>query len=155
MRRLFAIAAALSCLIALAAAASWIRSYQVLDRVSCSERLRCAWESYDRDFQFQRWPPGMRRNASRAALSAFGKIFLEQRSYRSEPLAGAATAASGWASDGDVIPSFSYFHAITADGTRAGHWSVRQITLRHWVLVALFALLPAAWLIGWARRADR
>lgn len=154
MRRLFAIAAVFSCLIALAAAAFWIRSYFVFDQVSCTERFRCAWASFDRDFRFSRWPPRMPDSAARAALTSFGKILFEQRRYRSEPLA-AAPGAAGWALDDNVIPSFSYFHTLTADMTRGGHWTVRQITLRHWALVVLFALLPAAWLIAWAREGER
>lgn len=86
-----------------------------------------------------------------AVLTSFGKILLERRTYDGEPLRVAAHG-SGWSSDDNAIPSFSYFHAVTGDMTRSGQWTIRQVTLRHWALVLLFAVLPAAWLLAKPRR---
>jgi hypothetical protein len=154
--RLFTVAAMLSCLLAVGAATSWVRSYWVYDQLSCDSTLdRCTWKSYDASFQFPRWPPGVPEGASRAALICFGQIFLEQAAYSEEPLPMKAPAGYGWSSDENAIPSFSYFHAVTGDMSRKGHWTVRQVTVRHWALVLLFALLPAAWLLVWRRRTRR
>ena len=118
----------MSLLLAVAVAASWVRSYWVFDRVSCAS-YRCTWESFDARVQFSRWPPGM-------PLAASGQRW-------------------GWASDENVIPSFSYLQAVTADTTHSGHWAIRQLSLRHGALLLLLALLPAAWLIVWSRRSAR
>jgi len=156
-RRLFTIAAALSCLLAIAVAVSWVRSYWVYDQVSCGsagDRYQCAWKSYDASFQFPGWPPGIPKGASGAVLTSFGKILLEQAIHGEEPLRGTAHGY-GWSSDDNVIPSFSYFHAVTGDMNGRGHWTVRQATARHWALVLLFAALPAAWVFASRRRAVR
>jgi hypothetical protein len=153
MRRLFTLATILSLLLAAAATAAWVRSYWVYDRVSCAS-YRCTWESFDARLQFSRWPPAMPGGASSAVLASSGKIFVERRIYHSEPLA-ASGQRWGWASDENVIPSFSYLQAVTADMTRSGHWAVRQVSVRHGALLLLLALLPAAWLIAWSRRSAR
>lgn len=143
----------MSLLLAVAVAASWVRSYWVFDRVSCAS-YRCTWESFDARVQFSRWPPGMPGGASSALLASSGKVFIERRIYYSEPLA-ASGHGWGWASDENVIPSFSYLQAVTADMTHSGHWAIRQLSVRHGALLLLLALLPAAWLIGWSRRSAR
>jgi hypothetical protein len=86
-------------------------------------------------------------------LTSFGKILLKQAVYSEDPLPATGAQGQGWYSDDNAIPSFSYFHAVTGDMTRKGHWTVRQVTIRHWALVLLFALLPAAWLFARRRRA--
>ncbi len=157
-RRLFTVVAALSCLLAAGVAASWARSYWVYDQVSCSpvpDRYQCAWRSYGASFQFSSWPPGIPKGASGAVLTCFGKILLEQAVYSEEPVRGTASHGYGWSSDDNVIPSFSYFYAVTGDMNRSGHWTVRQVTARHWALVLLFAVLPSAWLFASRRRAVR
>ena len=154
-RRLLAIAAALSCLLAVGAAASWVRSYWAYDQVSCgsvSDRFRCGWESYEASFQFPRWPPGIPKGASGTAVTSLGKVLLQQAAYSEEPLPGAASRGYGWSSDENVIPSFGYLHAVTGDMNGRGHWTVSQVSVRHWALALLFALLPAAWLLTWRRR---
>lgn len=152
IRRLFTLAAALSVLLAFGVTASWVRSYWVFDRVSCAS-YRCTWESFDARLQFSRWPPGMPRGASSAVLASSGKIFVERRTYYSEPLAH--SKGWSWASDDSVIPSFSYLEAVTGDVARNGHWAVRQASVRHGALLLLLAVLPAAWLIAWSRRSAR
>jgi hypothetical protein len=155
-RRLFTVAAMLACLLAVGVATSWVLSYSVYYQLSCGsglDRYRCTWKSYGASFQFPRWPPGIPEGASRAVLICFGKILLEQASYSEEPLPAMASRGYGWSSDENVIPNFSYFHAVTADMSRRGHWTVRQVTLPHWAVLLLFALLPAAWLFAWRRRA--
>ncbi len=150
-----AVAAALSCLLALAAAMSWVRSYLVYDQMSCGsmlDRHRCTWKSYGASLQFPRWPPGIPEGNSRAVLICFGKILVEQTVYSEDPLPLVAPPGYSWSSDGNVIPSFSYFHAVTGDMNHRGHWTVRRATARHWALVLLFALLPAAWLLVRRRR---
>lgn len=157
-RRLFTIAAALSCLLAIGAAASWVRSYWVYDQVSCgsvSDRYQCAWKSYDASFQFPRWPPGMPKGAAGAVLTCFGKVQLAQRVYSEELPRGTAAHGYGWSSDENIIPSFSYLYAETGDMNGRGHWTVRQVTVRHWALVLLFSVLPVAWLFASRRRAIR
>jgi hypothetical protein len=154
-RRLFTVAAILSCVLALGAVTSWVRSYSVYDQLSCGsgpDLFRCTWKSYGVPFEFSRWPPGIPESASRAALICFGKIFFRQGMYRNEPLPATGPHGYGWSSDDNVIPSFSYFYAVTGDMTRKGHWTVLQVTLQHWSLVLLFALLPAARLFAWRRR---
>jgi hypothetical protein len=160
--RLFTVAAVLSGLLAAGAAASWARSYLVYDQVSCgsvTDRYPCGWKSYDASFAFPRWPPGIPEGAWGAALTCYGKVLLEQAVYREDPLPGTTARGYGWASDENVIPSFSYFYAVTGDMTRGGHWTVRQVTARHWALVLLFAVLPVAWVCAsyrlTARRAHR
>ena len=155
---LFTVAAILSSLLAVGAATSWVRSYTVYDHLSCGsplDRYRCNRKSYGASFQFPRWPPGIPEGASRAALICCGKILLEQAVYSEEPLPAMALRGYGWSSDENVIPSFSYFYAVTGDMNGRGHWKVLQFTVRHWALVLLFTLLPAAWLFAWRRRTVR
>ncbi len=157
-QRLFTVAAALSSLLAVGVAAFWVRSYWVYDQVSCGsmpDGYQCAWESYGASFQFPRWPPGIPKGASGAVLTCFGKVLLEQAVYSEEPLRGKTSRGYGWSSDDNVIPSFSYFYAVTGDMSRRGHWTVRQGTARHWALVLLFAVLPVAWPFASRRRAVR
>jgi hypothetical protein len=154
-RRLFTVAAALSCLLAVGVAASWVRSYWVYDQVSCGsvlDRFQCAWRSYGASFQFPGWPPGIPKGASGAVLTSFGKILLKQAIHSEEPLRGTAHGYA-WSSDENVIPSFSYFYAITGSMNDRGHWTVRQVTVRHWALMLLFAVLPVAWMFASRRRA--
>ena len=158
MQRLFTVAAALSCLLAIGAAVSWVRSYWIYDQVSCgsvSDRYQCAWKSYDASFPFPRWPPGIPKGASAAVLLCFGKVLLEQRVYSEDLPHGTASRGYGWSSDENIIPSFSYLFAETGDMTGRGRWRVRQVTARHWALVLLFSVLPAAWLFASLRRAGR
>jgi hypothetical protein len=153
-RRLFTVAAALSCLLALGVTASWVRSYWVYDQVSCgsTERYGCAWSSYGALFPFPRWPPGIPKGASSAVLTCFGKVLLQQAVYIEEPLRGTASDSYGWSSDDNVIPSFGYFYAVTGDMNGRGQWRVSQVTARHWALVLLFAALPVTWVFAWRRR---
>lgn len=156
-RRLFTVAAVVSCLLALGVSASCVRSYWVYDHVSCGPvagRSRCAWTAYSPTFQFPRWPPGIPKGASAAVLTSFGKILLERRVYSEEPLREPARG-HGWSSDDNAIPSFSYGYAVTGDMNGRGHWTVRHVTVRHWALMVLFAALPAAWLLASSRRAVR
>jgi hypothetical protein len=157
-RRLFTVAAALSCLLAVGVAASWVRSYWVYDQVSCGSMQdghQCAWESYGASSQFVRWPPGIPKGASGMVLTCFGKVLLEQAIYNEEPLRRTASRGYGWSSDDNVIPSFSYFYAVTGDMTREGYWTIRQGTVRHWALELLFAVLPVAWLFASGQRRVR
>ena len=157
-RRLFTAVAILSCLLALGAAISWVRSYSAYDQLSCGsalDRYRCTWRSYDASFRFSRWPPGIPEWASGAALICYGKIFLAQAVYSEDPVPVTGARGYGWSSDENVIPSFSYFYAVTGTMNDRGHWKVLQVTVRHWALVLLFALLPAAWLFAWRRRTVR
>jgi hypothetical protein len=150
-RRLFTVAAALSCLLAVAVTASWLRSYWVYDQVACGsagDRYPCAWKSYDASFQFSRWPPGIPKGASGAVLTSFGKVLFQQALYSEEPVRETASRGYAWSSDGNVIPSFSYLQVVAGDMNRSGHWTVRQITARHWALVLLFAVVPVAWLFA-------
>ena len=154
-RRLFTFAAALSCLLAAAVTASWLRSYWVYDQVSCGsipDRYRCTWRSYDASFDFPRWPPGIPKEASSAVLTCFGKVLFQQGVYSEQPLPGMASHGYGRSSDDNAIPSFSYFYAVTGDMSGRGHWTVRQVTVRHWGLVLLFSVLPVAWLFGLRQR---
>ena len=157
-QRFFVVVAILSCLLAAGAATSWVRSYSVYDQMSCGSALegyRCTWKSYGASFQFPRWPPGIPQGASRAVLICCGKILLEQAVYSEEPVPATRQGGYGWSSDENIIPSFSFFHAVTGDMNRTGHWTVRQVTVRHWALVLLLLLLPSAWLIAWRREAAR
>ena len=149
-------AAALSCLLALGTAASWVRSYWVYDLVSCgaaSGPYQCAWNSYGTGFRFSRWPPAIPQGASSAVLTSFGKVLFEQAVHSDEPLSGEPLQAYGWSSDDNVIPSLSYSYAVARDMAGKGRWTVRQATVRHWALVLIFALLPAAWALASLRRA--
>ena len=157
-RRLFTIAAALSCLLGIAAAASWVRSYWVYDQVSCGyafDRDQCAWKSYSASFRFTGWPPGIPKGASGAVLTSFGKILLQHAVYSEEPLQGATSHGYGWSSDDNAIPRFSYFYAVTGDMSRGGHWIIRQVTAMHWALLLLFTVLPVTWLFASRRRPVR
>lgn len=156
--RLFAIVAVLSCLLGAGVAVSWARSYWVYDHVSCGsalDRHQCVWRSYSASYEFQRWPPGIPRGASDAVLVSFGKILLQHADYGEEPVPRASAHGYGWSSDDNVIPSFSYFYAVTGDMTRSGQWTVRQVTAPHWALVLLFTALPVAWLFVSHRRVVR
>ena len=155
-RRLFPIAAVVSCLLGAGVMTSWVRSYWVYDQVSCGSALdphQSAWKSHRASFEFSRWPPGIPDGASGSVMTSFGKVLLQHAVYRDEPLHG--THGYGWSSDDNVIPSFSYSYAVTRDMRRSGYWTVRQLTARHWALVLLFAVLPAAWLFVSRRRALR
>ena len=157
-RRLFALAAALSLLLGVGVAVSWVRSYWVYDQVSYGsalDRHQYAWVSYSASFEFARWPPGIPKGASGAVLTSSGTVLLEDAVYSEEPLGRTSSHGYGWSSDDGVIPGFSYFHAITGDMNRSGHWTVRQVTARHWALVLLFSVLPIAWLIASRQRAVR
>ena len=146
--RLFSIAAVLSCVLGVGVTASWIRSYWVYDQVSCGSALGrhpCAWTSYSASFQAPRWPPAIPERASAALFTSFGKVLLQHAVYRDGVPAG-SPQGYGWSSDKNIIPSFSYFHAVTGDMNRNGQWAVRQATAPHWALVLLFAALPLAWL---------
>ena len=152
--RLFSIAAVLSCALGVGVAASWIRSHSVYDQIWCGSPLgrhQCVWESYSASFQFQRWPPGIPAGASVGVFTSLGKVLLQHAAYgRAAP--GGSSRGYGWASDENVVPSFSYFYAVTGDMGRSGQWTVRQVTVRHWALVLLFAVLPLAWLLAPRRR---
>ena len=157
-RRLFTVAAILSSLLAVGAATSWVRSYTVYDHLSCGsalDRYRCSWNSYGASFPFTRWPPGIPAGASQAVLICYGKILLKQAVHSEKTLPATAPRGYAWSSDENVIPSFSYFYAVTGAMNDRGHWKVLQVTVRHWALVLLFALVPAAWLFAWRRRAAR
>jgi len=152
--RLFSIAAVLSCVLGVGVAASWLRSYWVYDQISCGsalDRHQCVWKSYSASFQFPRWPPGIPEGGSVALLTSFGKVLL-QRAVYSDGVPGGSSQGYGWSSDDNVIPSFSYFRAVTGDMNRNGQWTVHQATARHWALVLLFAVLPLAWLLASRRR---
>jgi hypothetical protein len=156
--RLFTVAAILSSLLALGTAVSWVRSYWVYDFVSCgsaSGRYPCNWNSYGTSFRFSRWPPGIPQGASSAVVVSYGKILFQQAVHGEEPLSGMPLQAYSWSSDDNVIPSLSYSYAATRDMAGKGRWTVRQATVRHWALVLLFALLPAAWLFAVLRPATR
>jgi hypothetical protein len=119
--RPFTVAAALSCLLAAAVAACWLRSYWVYDQVSCGstpDGYQCAWKSYNASFQFPSWPPGIPKGASSVLLTSFGKVLLRRAVYSEEPLRGTAPRGYGWSSDDNAIPSFSYFYAVTGDMSR-------------------------------------
>jgi hypothetical protein len=153
-RHFLTVAAILSSLLALGVATSWVRSYTLYDHVGCGSALdayRCSWNSYSASFPFTRWPPAIPAAASRAVLISDGKIFFQQAVHNQEALPATAMGGYGWSSDANVVPSFSYFHAVTGAMDGIGHWNVRQVTVRHWALVLLFALLPAAWLFAWRR----
>ena len=155
---LFTVAAVLSSLLAVGVAASWVRSYTIYDHLSCGstlDRYRCAWSSYDASFPFTRWPLGIPAGASEAVLICYGKIFFKRATHNDDALPAMAARGYGWSSDENVIPSFSYFYAVTGDMNGKGHWKVLQVTVRHWALALLFALLPAAWLFAWRRRGVR
>jgi hypothetical protein len=127
----------------------------VYDQLSCgspSDRYRCTWKSYGAAFQFPRWPPAIPDGAWGALLTSFGKILLREAVYSEEPLPAAGARGYGWSSDSNIIPSFSYFYAVTGDMTRDGHWTVRQATVRHWALMLVFAIVPAAWMVARSRR---
>jgi len=152
------VAAILSSLLAVVVATSWVRSYTVYDHLSCGsalDRYRCTWNTYGTSFPFTRWPLGIPAGASQAVLICYGKILLEQAVHNEEALPAKALRGYGWSSDENVIPSFSYFYAVTGDMNGKGHWKVLQVTVRHWALALLFALLPAAWLFAWRRRGVR
>jgi hypothetical protein len=153
LARLFAAAAVLSLLLAIAAAASWVRSYWTYDQVSCgaADLGGCEWKSYDASFPFPRWPPGMPAGASSAVLICFGKILLQQSTYSAQST-GAPWRGYAWSSDANILPTFSYLHAVTGDMSGKGQWTVRQATAPHWALVLSFAALPVAWLVAWRHR---
>src|SRR5262249_58134792 len=77
---------------------------------------------------------------------SYGKVLLRRAVY-SEGVPGGSPQGHGWSSDKHIIPSFSYFQAVTGDMTRNGQWAVHQATAPHWALVLLFATLPVAWLV--------
>lgn len=149
-RRLFTIVAFLSCLLAIGVVASWVRSYRVYDQILCGsevERYPCAWRAYDVSFKFSAWPPGIPKGASSSILTSVGKILFQHAVYSREPLSGISPHGYHWSSDGNVIPSFSFIYAVTGDQSRSGHWTVWQLTVRHWALVLLLTILPVAWLL--------
>jgi hypothetical protein len=112
-------------------------------------------EVYGASFSFTHWPLGIPAGASQAVLVCNGKILLEQAVHSEEVLPATAPRGYAWSSDENVIPSFSYLYAVTGAMNDRNHWKVLQVTVRHWALVLLFALLPAVWLFGWWRRAMR
>jgi len=119
------------------------------------DRYHCALKSYAASFPFPAWPPGIPENSSGAVLTSAGKVLLQQAIYMEEPLHETGAQGYSWASDDNVVPSFSYLHAVTGDMTRSGHWIVRQATVRHWAVASLFVILPAVWLVVLRRRIVR
>jgi len=112
----------------------------VYDQVSCgsagdslSMRLEVLWRLVPVFALAARHPKEPRG----AVLTSFGKILLEQAIHARNLRAG-RRSGYGWSSDDNVIPSFSYFHAVTDDMNGRGHWTVRQLPARHWALVAAF-----------------
>ena len=154
-QRTFAALSSVSCLFLLVATASWIRSYWVYDQVAFGSfpGRRWAWTAYSDSYPFAGWPPATPKGASLSLLTCFGKLFFHETLYHDDAGRGPAARGHGWASDDNVIPSFSYFYAVTGDMSGKGWWTVRQVTLRHWALVALFALAPALWLWSSRRKA--
>jgi len=117
------------------------------------DRYHCALKSYAASFPFPAWPPGIPNGSSGAVLTSGGKVLLQQAVYVEAPLHQAQGYA--WSSDDNVLPSFSYVHAVTGDMSRSGHWIVRQATVRHWAVLSLFVILPAVWLVVSRRRVIR
>ena len=145
-RRLFAVTAVLSLTLAVVVVASWLRSYWVYDQVACG--AACAWKSFDASLELPRWPLGVPEGATIAVMARTGKVSLRQATYTDAM--GGPSHGYGWSSDDNVVPSFSYFYAVTGDMSRSGQWTIRQASATHWALALLFAVLPAAWL--WRRR---
>ena len=149
-RRAFAASSSLSCVLLLLTTASWIRSYWVYDQVAFGSfaRSRWNWTAYSHSHLFPRWPPAEPNGASLTFLVCFGKLYVHETLYHAdtEPLAGSRDHV--WASDDNIIPTLSYGYAVTRDMSGKGWWTIREVTMPHWALVALFALTPAAWLLS-------
>lgn len=151
-RRTFAAVSCVSSVLLLVTAASWLRSYCVYDQVAFGTFAdgRWAWTAYRHSYPFTRWPPAAPKGASLTLLTCFGKIYMHETAFHSDAERVATARGHAWASDDNIIPSFSYLHAVTGDVSGKGWWTIRQVTMRHWALVALFTLAPMVWL--WASR---
>ena len=154
-RRTFAVVCIVSSAFLLLAATSWIRSYRVYDELAFGtfEHGRWARTAYSASHPFTRWPPAAPKGASFTLLTCVGKLYFHETVHHSDRERRAAARDQAWASDDNIIPSFSYFYTVTGDMNGDGWWTIRQVTMRHWALVALFALAPTAWL--WSSRRKR
>ena len=153
--RTFAALSSVSCLFLLVASASWVRSYWVYDQVAFGSFPdgRWTWTAYAASYPFAGWPPATPKGASFTFLSCFGKLYFHETLFHEDAGRGPAARGHVWASDDNIIPSFSYFYAVTGDMSGKGWWTIRQVTVRHWALVALFALAPTLWLWSSRRKA--
>ena len=156
-RRSLAAISLVSALFLCAVVASWIRSYWVYDQVAFGAFAhgRWAWSAYSASYPFARWPPAVPQGASHTLLTCFGKIYFHGTVYHGDSQRGVAAPGRTWASDDNILPSFSYLYAVTSDMSGKGWWTIRQVTTRHWALAVLFALLPLAWLRASQRRTWR
>jgi len=156
-RTAIAVVSRVSSVLLLLAAASWMRSYFAYDQIAFGTFAggRWAWTAYSPSYSYTRWPPEVPKGASLTLLTCFGKIYLHETTYHREGERLAAPHDHGWASDGNIIPSFSYFYAVTRDMSGNGWWTIRQATMRHWALVALFAWAPIVWLRASRRKGGK
>jgi hypothetical protein len=156
-RTAIAVVSRVSSVLLLLAAASWMRSYFAYDQVSFGRFAdgRWAWTAFSPSHPFTRWPPAAPKGASHTLLTCAGKIFGHESVYHGDGERLAAARGHGWASDDNVIPSFSYFYAATGDVSGTGWWTTRQVTMRHWALVALFALAPMVWFRTSRRKSEK
>jgi hypothetical protein len=156
-RRLFATVSSVSSALLLLATASWTRSYWVYDEFAFGtfDHGQWAWTAYSASYPFTRWPPAAPKGASLTLLTCFGKLSFHENLHHSDAEGRGAARGQTWASDDNIIPSFSYLYAVTGDMSGNGWWTIRQVTMRHWALVALFALAPTAWLRSSRRKGQR
>jgi hypothetical protein len=146
-RRVLGACRVVSLVFLIVVAALWVRSYWIYDELSYgADRVpRFQWTAYPAAHDFRRWPPAPPPGATHTLLTCFGKVFYREDVY--DPAArGGGAVGRAWASDENVLPSFSYSRVETGDMTRPGRWKLRQATLRHWLPAVLFAVLPLTWL---------
>ena len=156
-RRTFAAVSLVSSALLLVAAASWIRSYWVYDQVAFGDFAdgRWAWTAYSAPYAFTAWPPAAPKGASLTLLTCFGKVYWRETVHHGDAERLGAARGYAWASDDNIIPSFSFLHAVTGDMGGKGWWAIREVTMRHWALVALFAMAPMAWLRASTRKGQK
>ncbi len=148
-RRVFAAVSSISLVLLLATTASWIRSYWLYDQVAYGTLAhgRWTWSTYGVPYSFTRWPPERPKGASHTLLTCFGKIYFRQDVHHTEaPEPGSSARDYSWASDENIIPSFSALVVHTADMSGSGWWTLRQVTVRHWAIVVILSCAPVAWL---------
>ncbi len=142
VRRIGTMTVGVSAALLAAVLALWLRSYWIYDQVSWGTN-GWTWIPYPKAYQFSRWPPAAPDGTVWKVLTVDGKLYFNSDSYREAPFRSAR--GSGWQSDNNIIPSFSYLYATTGDMTREGTWTVIQASVRLWAIATILGVLPVAW----------
>ena len=144
VRRIGTITVGVSAALLAAVLALWLRSYWIYDQGYWGTN-GWTWVPYPKAYPFSRWPPAAPDGTVWKVLTVGGKLVFNGKSYREAPYRSAP--GSGWQSDSNIIPSFSYLYVTTMDMTRDGTWTVIQVSVPLWAIATILGVLPVAWAV--------